>query len=101
MSAVDETAPTWPRLRMAPRAVVEWVELTAAVEGPWTVPCRASDPELWWATAPELEEAAAAVCRSSCPAVGECLAYALAADERYGVWGASTPAERRALRGAS
>jgi hypothetical protein len=100
VSVVEESGPTWPPLRMAPRAAAEWVELTAAVEGPWTVPCRESDPEQWWATDPETEEAAATVCRRSCPAVGECLAYALAADERYGVWGARTPAERRALRGA-
>jgi hypothetical protein len=33
-----------------------------------------------------------------CPAREACLAYAVAADEREGVWGATLPEERRELR---
>ena len=33
-----------------------------------------------------------------CPVTEECLAYAFAVDERAGVWGGTTPDERKALR---
>ncbi|NNM44593.1 WhiB family transcriptional regulator [Knoellia koreensis] len=51
-------------------------------------------PEAWWSSS--LEAEAVAVCRS-CPVARECLAYALAAGERDGVWGGFTNAERRGL----
>jgi hypothetical protein len=35
---------------------------------------------------------------SSCPIRLECLEYALAADEEYGVWGGLSPVERRRLK---
>jgi hypothetical protein len=35
-----------------------------------------------------------------CHAAGPCLAYALAADHRYGIWGATLPEEGRELRWA-
>lgn len=40
--------------------------------------------------------AAIRVCRG-CPVVGECLAFALEHRELHGVWGATTPAERKAM----
>jgi WhiB family redox-sensing transcriptional regulator len=40
--------------------------------------------------------AAKKVC-DGCPVRPECLAYALAHDERFGVWGGTTPRERRRL----
>lgn len=43
------------------------------------------------------EATAKALCRQ-CPVREECLATALALDERHGVWGGLTPAERAALR---
>jgi len=43
-------------------------------------------------------EPALKVCRS-CPVQAECLEWALAADERYGVWGGKTPEERSAITG--
>lgn len=42
-------------------------------------------------------EAAKRICRI-CPVVDECLQYALDHDERHGVWGATSPKERRKLR---
>lgn len=42
------------------------------------------------------EEAAKKVCRS-CVVHGECLRYALASLEPWGIWGATTPAERRRI----
>ena len=36
-------------------------------------------------------------CRA-CPVMGGCLRYALSNDERDGIWGATTPEERRAIK---
>jgi WhiB family redox-sensing transcriptional regulator len=44
------------------------------------------------------ESAAKAVC-SGCPVRGECLAWALASDERLGVWGGKSERERELLAG--
>jgi WhiB family transcriptional regulator, redox-sensing transcriptional regulator len=63
---------------------------------------RDQDPELWFpangdrATA----ERAKAICRI-CPVRSACLEWALAANERTGIWGETTPNERRALRRTS
>ena len=66
--------------------------------------CRFEDPDLFFP--PEKERGRYAVLRETlakrvclrCPVLGECTAYALAADERYGVWGGLSPAERDRLR---
>ncbi|MCV7298148.1 WhiB family transcriptional regulator [Mycobacterium barrassiae] len=42
------------------------------------------------------EERAKRVCRS-CPVQRECLRYAVASMESWGIWGAMTPRERRSL----
>jgi len=66
-----------------------WVEQAACSEvgpGPWD-----SDDE----TNNSYREARR-VCRV-CPVAAECLEWALANDERYGMWGGMTPAERRGL----
>lgn len=55
-------------------------------------------PGAWWSK--NLESQALAVCRS-CRVQPECQDYALAADERFGVWGAMTEAQRAAVRRAS
>ena len=60
---------------------------------------RDQDPELWFpangdrATA----ERAKAICRI-CPVRSACLEWALAANERTGIWGGTTPNDRRGLR---
>jgi len=78
------------------RAQTAWLELAAALAERWPAPCE--DPatvDAWWAegTSPaslkRIEEARYG-CRR-CPVAGECLTYALAADERYGVWEARHP----------
>ena len=38
--------------------------------------------------------------RGTCPLTGACLAYAVAADEREGIWGGTLPDERRVMRRA-
>jgi WhiB family redox-sensing transcriptional regulator len=42
------------------------------------------------------EQAAKAICRT-CPVRQACLTHALRADERHGIWGGMTDAERREL----
>ena len=70
-----------------------WGVLTAALEAYGPAPCEESPlPEAWWAEG-QLLEMAQACCRG-CPVRAECLAYAVAADERAGLWGGLTAAER-------
>jgi WhiB family transcriptional regulator, redox-sensing transcriptional regulator len=67
--------------------------------------CRQADPELFFpisavtGTAAQQVKAAKAVCRP-CPVRAICLSYALEAKPE-GIWGGTTPEERRAARGAS
>lgn len=65
-------------------------------------PCASSDPDLFFPDA-EMPNAAMItrmakqVC-SECPYVNECLEWALKADERIGIWGGTTAAERRRMK---
>lgn len=79
-----------------PEARTEWLRLAEvlAVEGP--APCEEGDPEAWWPAGRGSPEAVAGC--EVCPARAECLTYALAADEREGLWGGLMPDERRAMR---
>ncbi len=64
------------------------------------VPYRTSDAEAWWPDrkqedAPSSRMAVRACWR--CPARTACLDFALAADERFGVWGELLPDERQEI----
>jgi hypothetical protein len=61
--------------------------------------CLRHDPELFFPNAAEDPADALRVC-STCEVLGPCLAAALDAGECDGVWGATTPEERRAMRAA-
>jgi len=58
--------------------------------------CRRHDPETFFPAPSEPPDAALALCRS-CEVQGACLAWALDAGDTHGVWGATTPRERRAM----
>jgi WhiB family transcriptional regulator, redox-sensing transcriptional regulator len=60
---------------------------------------RDQDPEIWFPANGDraAAERAKAICRV-CPVRSACLEWALAANERTGIWGGTTPNERRALR---
>lgn len=80
----------------------EYLKLAEAIEkAPIIPPCMTTDPEIWF---PEFSSnvpnyrMAKKLC-SNCPVARECLAYALATNEQYGVWGGLTTDERRRLRG--
>lgn len=65
--------------------------------------CRDKDPNLFYPlgrgrAAIEQAEVAKAYCRS-CPSREPCLAYALATGQLLGVWGGTSPEERRVLLG--
>jgi len=83
-----------------PKAAAEWIELTHRLEEVGPVACQTGDPAAWWPKRYEMNRAAVngavAACRR-CPAAVPCLAYALAADERFGIWGGTLPEERREM----
>jgi WhiB family transcriptional regulator, redox-sensing transcriptional regulator len=58
--------------------------------------CRAVDPETFFPLSSEPAERALALCRG-CDVQADCLAAALNAGDCEGVWGATTPRERRAM----
>jgi WhiB family redox-sensing transcriptional regulator len=53
---------------------------------PPALPCRADDPDLWFADSPAQLEQAKALC-ANCPIRRSCLAAALDRREPWGVWG--------------
>lgn len=75
-------------------AAREFVEI-----GDWwdQAACRRSDPALFYSDRPSDIAEAKRMC-TECPVREECLGYALANDERHGVWGGLTPVERRESR---
>ncbi|WP_347059660.1 WhiB family transcriptional regulator [Blastococcus sp. HT6-30] len=75
-----------------PEALPQWRRLAEVlhVEGP--APCEEGDPDAWWPDR-AADPLAVRIC-GGCPAKVECLDYALAADERDGLWGGLTRAER-------
>jgi len=61
--------------------------------------CLQHDPELFFPNAAEDPGEALRIC-GDCQVLGPCLAAALDAGECDGVWGATTPDERRTMRAA-
>ena len=62
--------------------------------------CAQTDPELFFPNKGIAPTAAKATCRA-CPVRAECLQAALAVPSLDGVWGGTTPMERRAVRVAA
>lgn len=92
---VDVTVPArsrwereWPAWAVPRTAVHEWVALTDALIELGRPPACAEAPEVWWSKRSRDVEVAIEGC-SRCPVVEACMAYAVAAGEREGVWGGS------------
>lgn len=68
--------------------------LTATTPG---LPCRTTDPELWFSRVTADRALAIALCRE-CPIRTACAQYALDHPELRGVWGGTTTADRRQFR---
>jgi WhiB family redox-sensing transcriptional regulator len=58
--------------------------------------CAQTDPEAFFPHKGGTTRPAKTVC-DGCPVLGECLTYAVAHDERFGVWGGASERERRPL----
>lgn len=58
--------------------------------------CQSVDPEMFFPAPSEPADTAVALCRG-CEVQGACLAWALEVGDCHGVWGATTPRERRAM----
>jgi WhiB family redox-sensing transcriptional regulator len=76
----------------------------AAAPSEWRIDarCRDTSPELFFPVGTTGQalvqiEQAKAICRS-CPAMTECLEYALSTNQDSGVWGGTSEEERRKLR---
>ena len=79
---------------------------TTEAENDWRqdAACSGMDPEYFFSSEeiaakrerPEREAGAKDIC-ARCEVRDECLAYAIEAGERYGIWGGLNPAERRAF----
>jgi hypothetical protein len=74
-------------------------ELLRSVQAAGSVPCE-SQPELFFpedfpdpAVRKRATQTAKALCKT-CPIVSECLTFALERNERFGVWGGLSAAER-------
>ncbi len=68
------------------------------LDGAWRTrgACQAVDPETFFPAPSEPADAAVALCRT-CDVQGACLAWALEVGDCHGVWGGTTPRERRAM----
>jgi WhiB family redox-sensing transcriptional regulator len=61
--------------------------------------CAQTDPDTFYPDKGGSTRAAKQVC-ARCPVKADCLEYALAHDERFGIWGGTSEPERRILRRA-
>jgi WhiB family redox-sensing transcriptional regulator len=64
------------------------------------IACRGEDTTLFFPTSSDdtaPAQAAIAICRR-CPHQDECLQWALDTKQGYGIWGGTTPAQRRIMR---
>lgn len=59
--------------------------------------CRGVNPDLFYPERGESTKEAKAVC-AGCPVRIDCLEYAIAHNERFGIWGGKSERERRAIR---
>ncbi|WP_275585541.1 WhiB family transcriptional regulator [Blastococcus saxobsidens] len=105
-----ETAPEWaaaPEWEVAPQsepATTVWPEAPAWTEEPageesWRMDalCAETDPEAFFPEKGGSTRDAKRVC-TGCPVRAQCLEFALANDERFGIWGGLSERERRRLR---
>ncbi len=93
MTHSDRSATPAIELSTAKPSPRSWVDLAA---------CREVDPEIFFpisttgAALGQIHEAQAICTR--CPVAADCLDWALRIGQDHGVWGGTTPEERRALR---
>ncbi len=59
--------------------------------------CAGVDPEAFFPPGDDAATEARAIC-AVCPVRGQCLAYAVTADEPFGIWGGLDPRQRHTVR---
>jgi WhiB family redox-sensing transcriptional regulator len=93
-SLTDPESPRW-------RESSEAAFLSLLQPPPWRAlaACRGCDPELFFTDRGESTNPAKAVCKD-CDVRADCLEYALANKEKFGIWGGLSERERRKLRQA-
>ena len=72
----------------------------AILDLPTTTACQKLDPDFWYpeqGPALDITVEAKRLC-SVCPVQPECLAYAMKANERHGIWGGLSADSRKKLR---
>ena len=79
---------------MRPGSVVQIVKV-----GRWTdrAACRGTDTEIFFPANADEEAEALSIC-ATCPVRAQCLEYAVRNKEIYGIWGGTTPDQRRRIR---
>lgn len=77
------------------------IQALTNLPGPWVqdAVCAQVDPELWFPEPGGAGKSAQLLC-ASCPVSRQCLGYAMENNERFGVWGGTSPGDRAALRRA-
>ena len=75
----------------------EWAGAGADDEWRLDALCAETDPEAFFPDKGGSTREAKRVC-AGCPVRAECLEYALAGDERFGIWGGLSERERRRVR---
>ena len=88
-------------MKFSPRfnpSMTPWTADSAAEE-PWRLRalCAQTDPEAFFPEKGGSTREAKRVC-TGCEVRAECLEFALASDERFGIWGGLSERERRRLR---
>lgn len=75
------------------------LDLSELVDEPWMgeAVCAQTDPEEFFPEHGGSTKVAKSICRG-CPVITECLEYAMAHNERHGVWGGMSERERRQLQ---
>jgi len=75
----------------------DFLDITAVPEWMTGGVCAQVDPELWFPEKGGSTREAKALC-TGCPVQVQCLAYALANDERFGVWGGASERDRHRMK---
>ena len=86
-------APGWGR----PFDAQEWTAAGGDDEWRLDALCAETDPEAFFPDKGGSTRDAKRVC-AGCPVRAECLEFALASDERFGIWGGLSERERRRVR---
>ncbi len=92
----DETAALADLDLLSPHALAQAAVDTRRKWSAWAL-CVGIDPEIFFPLNDRPVAEACEIC-ASCPVRTPCLAYAVAADEPFGIWGGLTTGERRTLR---